>query len=247
MSTDWPAGYGRCVLDRVDSTNLEAARRAPGLSGPQWVLARRQTAARGRRGRAWHEPEGNFSATLILPTQDAPHKQALRSFVAALALFDALVVLCGRAEPFTLKWPNDVLLNGGKLSGILLEGAGAGMVLIGIGINLRTAPAHDVLESGAVNPVSLMGETGIAIAPEEMLDVLAGAYAMREQQFVEKGFGPIRKSWLERAARLGQEITARVGNSEIRGIFQTVDEQGQLVLSTTKGRRAIPAADVFFR
>ena len=147
--TDWPEGYGRRVLDEVDSTLNEAARIAPTLAGPEWLLALRQTAARGRRGRAWSNPEGNFSATLALRLEGAPHQAALRSFVAALALFDACVAVTGRPDGFSLKWPNDVLLNGGKLAGILLESAGAaGSVMplfIGIGVNLADLHEDDVL------------------------------------------------------------------------------------------------------
>ena len=91
----WPAGYDRRVLAEVDSTMAEATRMAPTLAGPVWVCALRQTAARGRRGRAWISPEGNFAATLALPVTEAPGTVALRSFVAALALFDAVVALTG--------------------------------------------------------------------------------------------------------------------------------------------------------
>src|SRR5918997_1594879 len=115
----WPAGIGREIFEVLDSTNAEALRRAAaGDAGPLWILARRQTAARGRRGRAWSSPAGNFGATLLLRPEGQP---ALRSFVAALGLFDAMVAVTGRPELFAIKWPNDVLLSGGKLAGILLE------------------------------------------------------------------------------------------------------------------------------
>ena len=149
---DWPAGYGRRVLASVDSTNAEAARIAPGLRGPEWILALAQTAARGRRGRPWINPAGNFAATLVMRPAESPDRVALRSFVAAVALWDTLVAATGRAGAFSLKWPNDVLLNGGKLAGILLESAGAGRSLshfaIGIGVNLRNAPETTAVEAG---------------------------------------------------------------------------------------------------
>jgi len=248
--TDWPEGYGRRVLDEVDSTLNEAARIAPTLAGPEWLLALRQTAARGRRGRAWSNPEGNFSATLALRLEGAPHQAALRSFVAALALFDACVAVTGRPDGFSLKWPNDVLLNGGKLAGILLESAGAaGSVMplfIGIGVNLAEAPPAELVEARALRPVSLAGETGVRVAPEEFLTELAAAFARYEAQFRSLGFAPIRDAWLARAARLGQPVTARTGTSETHGTFETVDAEGQLVLMTPAGRVRIPAADVFF-
>lgn len=248
---DWPAGYGRIVLDEVDSTNAEAARRAPGLAGPTWILGLRQTAGRGRRGRPWADQAGNFAATLSMRPQETPDRMALRSFVAALALHDALAAVTGQPQGLSLKWPNDVLLNGGKLSGILLESAGQGRRLghfaIGIGVNLLHAPDAGAVEPGAVRPVSLLGEAGLRVTPEELLAVLARAYADREAQFVACGFGPIRAAWLARAARLGEEIVARTARGETQGRFETVDAAGNLVLSVRGGRVAIPAAEVFFR
>ena len=255
MSTDrgtggWPAGYGRVILPETDSTNAEAIRRAPIIAGPEWILALHQSAARGRRGRAWAMPPGNFAATLVLRPSEPPEVVALRSFVAALALHDAFVAATGRPQPFALKWPNDVLLNGGKVAGILLESTGQGPrvshLAIGIGINLAAAPEAAQLAAGATRPVSLTAETGARVTPEEFLDLLAPAYAAREAQFTAQGFAPIREAWLQRAARIGDEITARTTHESIPGTFETVDAMGNLVLNTAKGRRAIPAAEVFF-
>lgn len=247
---EWPSGYGRRILAEVDSTLSEAARIAPGLAGPEWILAHRQTAARGRRGRPWVAPQGNFAATLVLRPAEPPGQAALRSFVAALALFEALVAAGGPAEAFSLKWPNDVLCHGGKLAGILLESAGAGPRLdhlaIGIGVNLAAAPPAAALEPGALAPVALAPETGVAVAPEAFLDHLAAAYARAEAQFTTYGFAPIRAAWLARAAKLGETITARNATAQTTGRFETVDEAGNLVLETAQGRVRIAAADVFF-
>lgn len=242
----WPEGYGRRVLAEVDSTNAEAMRIASQLRGPEWILALRQTAGRGRRGRPWADPIGNFSGTLVLEPTGSPAEVALRSFVAALALDAAFVTVTGRPESFALKWPNDVLLNGGKVAGILLESPGPGKLAIGFGINLAQAPDSKTVEPGAVRPVSLLSETGVAITPEEFLPYLANAFARFETSFATYGFAPIREAWLARAARLGEVITARTGNSETTGTFRDVDGQGNLVLETAKSRVAIPAADVFF-
>lgn len=248
--TDWPEGYGRRVLPTIDSTNAEAARIAPSLTGPEWILALRQTAGRGRRGRAWTDPQGNFAATLVMRPAETPDRIALRSFIASLALYEACVAATGRPDMFSLKWPNDVLLNGGKLAGILLESAGAAggvsHIAIGIGVNLASAPDTAVVEPGATRPVSLAQETGIRITPQAFLDLLAPAYARLEDQFRTYGFAPIRALWLSRAARLGQVITARTMRHETTGTFETVDEAGNIVLSTPKGREVIPAAEIFF-
>ncbi len=250
MKTQWPTGYGRRVLAEVDSTNAEAARIAADLAGPEWILALRQTAARGRRGRAWVNPEGNFAASLVMRPGDTPDQMALRSFVASLALYDACVTVTGRSAGLALKWPNDVLLNGGKLAGILLESAGSAAGLthftIGIGVNLVAAPDVGEVEEGALRPVSLLSATGISVTPEEFLEALAPAYAHYEAQFTQFGFAPIRTAWLDRAARLGEVITARTSRDEFTGTFETVDANGNLVLSTPKQRYAIPAAEIFF-
>ncbi|WP_136441457.1 biotin--[acetyl-CoA-carboxylase] ligase [Pacificoceanicola onchidii] len=241
----WPEGYGRRVLAEVDSTSAEGARIARSLSGPEWILGLKQTAARGRRGRPWVNPAGNFAASLVLRPTEAPEVVALRSFVASLALYDALEAVVGDASGLALKWPNDVLLHGGKLAGILLESA-AGHLIIGVGVNLIAAPQAAQVEAGAVPPVSLLAETGKRVLPEALLDALAEAYAVREAAFVTYGFAPIREAWLARAARVGEEIIARTGSNAYRGTFETVDEQGNLVLKTSEARRAISAADVFF-
>jgi BirA family biotin operon repressor/biotin-[acetyl-CoA-carboxylase] ligase len=246
----WPAGYDRLVLPQVDSTNDEAARRFPGLTRPLWVLALHQTAARGRRGRAWAMPPGNFAATLAMPVDLPAADAALRSFVAALALADALSAVSGPART-TLKWPNDVLLNGGKVAGILLEAAGQGSrvsrLAIGIGVNLAAAPDASAVEPGALPPVSLKGETGKTPSPEAFLTPLATAFARWEAVLQAEGFAPIRAAFLSRAERLGEPITARTATEAIEGRFDTIDATGALVLTTAKGPRAVPAADVYFR
>jgi BirA family biotin operon repressor/biotin-[acetyl-CoA-carboxylase] ligase len=240
----------RHVLAEVDSTNSEAARLAPRLTQPTWILARRQTAARGRRGRAWVAPEGNFFATLVMRPSGDPVAAAQRSFVAALALAEALGAAVGPGAALSLKWPNDVLLNGGKVAGILLESAGKGAgvshLAIGIGVNLIAAPPAEAVEPGAARPVSVMGETGVRLAPETLLDLLAPAFARWEAQLSTWGFAPLRTAWLARAARLGQPITARTMTETIEGTFETIDEAGALVLRTAAGPRTIPAADVYF-
>lgn len=248
--TVWPEGYGRRVLEEVDSTLSEAARIAPDLAGPEWIMARRQSAARGRRGRAWIAPEGNLSATLVMRPEGGLASAALRSFVAALALHDAVADVLGHGEGLALKWPNDVLLNGGKLAGILLESSGAAggitHLAIGIGVNLAEAPGPEAVEPHAVRPVSLAGECGVRISPEAFLNLLAMHFDRHERQFCALGFESVRLAWLARAARLGEVITARLPKSEITGRFQTVDFAGNLVLETAQGPVTIPAAEIYF-
>lgn len=243
---NWPAGYAKIVLPETDSTMLEASRRAADLTAPTWILALRQTAARGRRGRVWVNPEGNFSATLILPRPGSPLEAAQRSFVVALALYETLAALTD-PKRVSLKWPNDVLVDERKIAGILLEAHGAGPthLAIGIGVNLVAAPAASQIEARAVAPIAL-AEVIDAPVPEAFLTRLATAYAHEELAFQTHGFDRIRRGWLTHAARLGETITARAGNSETTGVFTDVDKDGQLVLETPEGRVTIPAADVYF-
>lgn len=246
----WPDAVARHSFETLESTNAHAASLAPGLTGPAWVIAGEQTAGRGRRGRPWQSPRGNFYGSLVMRPEGAADQAALRSFTAALALHDACVDLTGLPQAFALKWPNDVLLNDGKLAGILLEASGQGSglshLVIGIGVNLIAAPPPDAMEPGAVPPVSLLSETGIRVSPERFLTHLAAAFARWEAQFQLAGFAPLRTAWLGRAARLGQRIRARTGTVERHGIFETVDGSGALVLNMDGQREIIPAAEVFF-
>ena len=113
-------------------------------------------------------------------------------------------------------------------------------------MNLSEAPGTDLVEKGAVRPVSLLSETGASATPEDFLTELAAAYARYESQFCTYGFEPIRTAWLERAANIGQMITARTYRDEYMGRFNSVDQSGHLILDTTDGRRAIAAADIYF-
>ncbi len=191
-------------------------------------------------------PEGNFAATLLMRTEDSPAQIALRSFVMSLALWKSFVAVTGREAVFSLKWPNDVLLNGGKVAGILLESGGSGVVALGVGVNLVGAPDPADVEAEAVRPVSLLAETSVRVTPEDFLSALAHHYALLERHFREFGFDAIRSGWLEHAARRGEVITARTGRAEIVGVFEDVDADGLLVLRGPKGLTRVAAADVFF-
>lgn len=226
---------------------LEAARRAESLTKPTWILARHQTKARGRQGKPWVNPPGNLSATLVFKPHCPPQEAARRSFLAANALFAALSLYVEPSK-LSLKWPNDVLLSNGKVAGILLESAGAGAMVnwlsVGIGVNLAHVP-QDVTDA-AFAPVSLKAAGGDTVTPEDFLTTLAAAYATQEDTLRSLGFAQIREDWLKHAARLGAQITARTGRDTHTGTFETIDADGNLVLITAKGPKAIPAADVYF-
>ncbi len=224
----------------------EAARIAHELKRPTWIMAHHQTGARGRRGRVWEHPEGNLAATLVMRPGGSVQEAALRSFFAANALYETLALHTDRTK-LALKWPNDVLLSQGKVAGILLESSGsrfgAEWLSIGIGVNLVEVPLG--VRDAAFPPVCLK-DHGEAVTPESFLNALAANFATEEALFERLGFSVIRDNWLRRAARLGEVITARTGGKEVTGIFETVDDGGNLILKTPKGLKAVPAGDVYF-
>lgn len=248
MSADlWPSDTGRLVFDTIDSTNAEATRQIEaGVELPLWIMTRQQTAGKGRRGNTWRDGSGNFAATYVMKTEGDPVKAAQRSFVAALSLRDTLVSLTGREDVISLKWPNDVLLRGRKLAGILLEShRNATVLAIGIGVNLNEAPKPEP-DSDHMAPCALRAELGLVLTADEFLPHLAGALVRREAQFQTSGFSSVRTDWLNHAARLGEIITARLPGREISGLFDTIDDMGSLILKEGTTTHAIPAAEVYF-
>jgi len=247
VSVTWPTGYALKSFDVIDSTNEEAKRLgATGESGPTWISAARQTAGRGRRGRAWESPNGNLAATLLLRPGKPAAECAQLSFVAAIATSDMLANFAPGTD-FRVKWPNDVLANGQKIAGILLESASQGGELppwlaIGIGANLVAHP------EGTDHPATSLARL-VASPPQsgDALLHLAANFAKWYEAWRGEGFAAIRDAWLARAAGLGQRIVARLAKEETSGVFEGIDEGGALLLRESTGRvRAIPAGEVFF-
>ncbi len=235
----WPPELGRVVLETVDSTNAEALRRVG--QGDCWILTRAQPLGVGRRGKSWAMPKGNFAASLLMHAKEPLPALAQRSFVAALALAEVLEGL-GVAD-IALKWPNDVLVEGRKLAGILLASA-QGAIVVGVGVNLVATP--ETLPEGAMAPISLQEVLPSPPGAEAFLELLANAFLKHERQMRTYGFAPIRKAWLGKAARIGEVIQARLPEATLSGTFETIDETGALVLGMADGPRVLPAAEVFF-
>lgn len=242
-----PTGYGLAVFDQVDSTNSEALRRKDG-DAPLWVWARAQTSGRGRQGRVWASARGNLYASLLLPVTFDQAATPQLSFVAALAVHDAIVQLIQNdaiAARLKLKWPNDVLLGGAKIAGILLEstsgGPGRAALAIGCGINL----AHHPQLEGRV--ATSLGAHGAGAVAGEALTVLAGAMHIRLAQWsAGAGFTRIRADWLARVGGLGGRVEVRMPNGNQSGIFSAIDGEGALILRLDDGReQRITAGDVF--
>jgi BirA family biotin operon repressor/biotin-[acetyl-CoA-carboxylase] ligase len=240
-----PAGADARIeaFDTLDSTNAEALARArAGEPGPLWIVARRQTAGRGRRGRVWISEPGNLYATLLLTDPARAACAAELSFVAALAVHDALcATVPDLAARLSLKWPNDVLRDARKVGGILIEGetiAERIAVAIGIGVNCAHHP-----RAMAYPATDLAG----AVAPSDLLRVLSGTMADRVAQWdAGRGFAATRREWLARAAGLGEPVRVVLGEEERAGRFQGLDEAGHLVLALADGTtQRIAAGDVF--
>lgn len=241
-----PPGYRLLTLEAVGSTNEEACRLAKaGEKSDLWVVARTQSAGRGRRGRSWISEPGNFFGSLLLRPQSNSKEIANLSFVAAVALHETFAEISGGGATIECDWPNDVLVGGTKIAGILLESSFSGnsapdWVVIGIGVNLIGGPA---LEQHAF--VSLE-EVGIKpVTPPAFLEKLALAMQDWLEIWQQNGFEPIRAAWLARAAGLGERIIVRYGKEVARGVFADLSEGGALILALPDGsRREILAADV---
>jgi BirA family biotin operon repressor/biotin-[acetyl-CoA-carboxylase] ligase len=234
------------MLDWVDSTNAEARRRAEaGETGPLWIAARRQTEGRGRRGRVWSMGEGDLAATLLTLTDRPPAEAAQVSFITALAVAD-LVQTWLAPEAVRLKWPNDVLADGRKIAGILIESGrrddGRLWLAVGVGVNLAQSPVET--EQPATSVAAAAGRApSVAIA----LETLADRFAVWSAIWRDFGFEPIADAWTVRAYGLGQDCIARLGSETVAGVAEGLESDGALRLRLPDASlRRISAGDVFF-
>jgi BirA family transcriptional regulator, biotin operon repressor / biotin---[acetyl-CoA-carboxylase] ligase len=245
-------GYRLLVLDATESTNDDALRAArEGDPGRLWVVAREQRAGRGRHGRHWSSPPGNLYASLLLVDPcDSAHAPQL-GFVAGLALHEAVEAVTGIGAPrLALKWPNDLLVDEAKVSGLLLEGHRIGAALaivIGFGVNIAHAP------TGMAYPAATLGALTPGLSREALFEALSNRFAATFQTWTagrhlrpDDPFGSIRRPWLERAAGLGTEVALRLPSGERRGVFMGLDPHGRLQLKTQAGPELIDAGDLYF-
>ncbi len=217
-----------------------------GVEGNLWVTAHEQHAGKARRGREWVSRPGNLYASLLLIENGQQKDIATLPFVASLAVAEAIHAGIGNIEaPVSIKWPNDVLFDGKKISGILLEASvlpgGRQAVVIGCGVNCQYAPDN------VLYPATSLASEGYSISPQELFAQLART--MNRYLVIwnrGQGFASIRKDWLARAAGIGQPIVARFDDYSVSGTFTGIDEQGLMVLATSNGDKLISAADIFF-
>jgi BirA family biotin operon repressor/biotin-[acetyl-CoA-carboxylase] ligase len=238
------AGVRHIALESVGSTNADALERARWRElGPLWITALRQTAGRGRRGSTWTSPKGNLYASLLLSEPSPKPLAPQLSFVAALALHDALCDCAPRLGPlFKVKWPNDLLLGTDKLAGILIEGQSEGVfnVVIGFGVNCVSHPLDTFY------PATDLLLAGVVVAPEALFTALSATMLRRLKQWQDgAGFASIRADWLARAAGLGEDIRVRLTERELRGRFEGLDEAGRLLVHQAGGLATVTAGEVF--
>jgi BirA family transcriptional regulator, biotin operon repressor / biotin---[acetyl-CoA-carboxylase] ligase len=250
------AGYRLAAFDRTGSTNAEAMARArDGERGPVWFVTTEQTAGRGRRQRAWIAPRGNLASSILEVMDVSPGVAATLGFAAGLSLESAVQKLSieanlrrGGAEPlkYALKWPNDVMAERQKLTGILLEAeAVAGnrlAVVVGIGTNVVAAP------EGTPTPATSLAALGVHVGAEELFAALSDAWVEFHGIWDNgRGFADIRKLWLERAFGLGEPVAIQTGTVTVEGTFDTIDEAGCLIVRAADGKRtAVTAGEVYF-
>ncbi|MEX6632004.1 biotin--[acetyl-CoA-carboxylase] ligase [Hyphococcus lacteus] len=238
--TRFPSGTAFELYDSLDSTSLEAKRRAEkSMAEPRWFVALKQTAGYGRRGRDWKQRTGDFAGTLLFrPDGPVEHRGQL-SFIVALTLAFTLDEFID-AERIQLKWPNDVLLGGAKCAGILLENLDD-YLAIGIGVNIVNAPGG--LE---YKTARMMDFTDAPPEPAQLCARLDHHFWTLYREWRATGFPSIKNRWTDRAVGIGTEITVRLPNETLSGTFNGIDDNGALILRSGAGKRIITAGEVFF-
>lgn len=235
------------TFDEIDSTILEARRRAErGETAPVWLIAKRQTAGRGRRGRTWASLDGNLLATYLFATKRPPAEIALLGFVTGVALAETIDDILG-AGTATLKWPNDVFIGGAKASGIMLDSGSLGpdetWVALAFGVNLAAAP--EGIDQRTISLRDVLPPDAAAPAPLAFLASLRPRLERWAARTESEGFEPLRQAWLQRAHGLGQVARVVQGDQTLYGSIAGLSPRGELELDTETGRRLIAAGDVF--
>ena len=245
-----PSGYELSVLLSVDSTMLEAERRAAASTGDGCIiLAHEQTAGRGRRGRVWSTPPGNLAFSILLRPDCSLPTAALFGFVCGLSLFEAVRPHIPVDHRLAVKWPNDLLLDGAKLSGLLLESrsdsqGGLEWLVAGMGVNLAWAPKDMPYRAIALSDVLAAAPSAKSLTIDWAWRFVRWRAALEDQ-----GFEPVRAAWKAAAVGLGGPLTARLADGTVlNGRFQDLDENGALLLSLPGERlpRTVTAGEVYF-
>jgi len=244
-----PEPFNLIALDTVGSTNTEAKSRADdGIdAAPDFTLiwAKEQTAGKGRRGRSWTSPPGNLYTSIIL-RPDAPVAElSAYSFIAAVAVVEALEDFSPTSHQIHCKWPNDALVNGKKVAGILMETASgdssrAKWLVVGMGLNVETYPQDTAY------PATSLNVEGWDTSVEAILGRYCERFLHWSRAWEAEGFDAVRRTWLAHGIGQGEPIRVSLGDGDVAGIFEDVDETGALIINEAGTRRRITAGDVFF-
>lgn len=232
-------------LAETGSTNEDAlALGRSGVIGPLWIVADRQVTGRGRQGRLWQSPVGNLYCTLLVPVSAAAADVPQVAHVAAIALVAALGAHIGRHPGLRIKWPNDILLDGAKLAGILVEGTktvdGRQLCAVGFGVNCASFP-----EDLPYRATSLAVNSGQAVPPAALFaDLRKAAHAAFAIWDSGRGYAAVRKRWLAHALPLDTMLVVRGPRDPIEGRFRGIDDKGRLLLIGPEGPVAVEAGDV---
>lgn len=246
-------------FDTLGSTNAYAKSLAEPKDGarsdfgPLWISTDCQTAGKGRRGREWISKTGNLFCTGLYPHTGDPASAARLSFAAALAVAETLDHYIP-SDLIAIKWPNDVLVAGKKISGILLESGtheSKNWISIGIGINLTNCPDIDNYGTthmlAHIAPENLQGSEPIFTGALPVLAILANRFDHWRDIYLAQGFEPLRTAWIMRAQGMGKAVTVRLPNKAIQGTALGMDAEGALEVLTVSGENVkIHAGDVFF-
>jgi len=240
-----PLAHRLVCYDSVGSTNDEAKRLArDGAAEDTVVWALEQTAGRGRRGRVWVSPRGNLYASLVLRPDCPPLQAAQLGFVAALAIGSGLSAIFPLLNGLSYKWPNDVLVNGRKIAGILLESEMIAadkptFLILGVGVNLASSPPL------AENRATSISEEGLGpVPPAAMIEEFCRHFCLWKRRWREQGFAPVRTAWLARAASHRELIQVRLESGPLHGRFLDIDDLGALLLEDAEKQHRISAGEV---
>lgn len=243
-----PSGAALISFDMLDSTSLEAKRQIDqGVASSRWIMAGQQMKGYGRRGSAWRQSSGDVAASFIFPAPAQASSAGQLSYAAALSVVDAVRRFTAHAD-LSVKWPNDVLMDGAKLSGIMLEliknPMGEALIVLGVGVNIVSKPSDVAYPTARLLDADLV--SAAPPSPRQFVEALDEAFDHWRGLWERDGFEALRGPWTALAAGLGREMTARLPDREICGVFKGLAPDGALILETPDGPQTLTAGEVFF-
>ncbi len=246
MHLKWLQRYNLLVFEEIDSTNNEAKRLIKAGALDRLVIwTKNQTDGRGRHGKQWESLDGNLYISILSPIQCELYKAAELSFVLGLAVSDVIEYLAEKSKikpQISLKWPNDIMLNGAKIGGILLESLPEEddrWVIIGLGLNIEEAPKSSVGSS--------LKSIGIRVSAGQVLDLVMNRFDYYHNMWSIYGFTKIRQIWLKGAYKLGEVVTISDVTNRVSGVFETIEKDGSIRIKLASGEKySMSTGEIFF-